>query len=287
MMASRVGGRLRGNRIVGLALPQVSSRVFPWKEMDAPLSWAPFETVYQAGPVLLPTFGNDLDPERRIDAVRVLRMLRAEGLVIAVGCDALTGRLEAGSFVIIDDHVNWTGENPLRGPNDERLGPRYPDMSEPYDASWASSLRRGAALMGLDLRSAVYGRVGRTGVGDERAAGDERAGGNELAAGDERAGCNELAAGDEPAGGDELAAGDEFAAWAQAGIDVVGEGLLDEVIAAVHCGLPVAAVGLVEKGWQDGENALCSSAPARSEDYARLAELINQCILCRGGMDDG
>lgn len=245
MMASRVGDRLRGNRIVGLMFPHVSSGVLSWKEMDSPLSWTPFETVYQAGPVLLPSFGSGLEPERRIEAVRVLRMLRAEGLVIAVGCDALTDRLEAGSFVVIDDHVNCTGENPLRGPNDERLGPRYPDMSEAYDAHWVSSLKRGAASMGLDLQSAVYGRVDRTGTGDE------------------------------------------FDTWVQAGIDVVGEGLVDEVIAAVHCGLPVAAVGIVEKGWPGGGNALCSSMPARSRDYGRVAELINQCLLCRGGMDDG
>ena len=244
MMASRVGDRLRGNRIVGLMLPHGYSSVLPWEAMDSSLSWTPFETVYQAGAVMLPSFGSDLDPERRIDAVRVLRMLRAEGLVIAVGCDALTDRLKAGTFVIIDDHVNCTGENPLRGPNDERLGPRYPDMSEPYDARWAFSLQRGAALMGLDLQRVVYGRVGQTGH-------------------------------------------DKLDTYIQAGIDVVGEGLVDEVIAAVHCGLPVTAVGVVEKGWPGDGNALCSSMPARSGDYGRVAELINQCLLCRGGMDDG
>lgn len=243
MMASRVGDRLRGNRIVGLMLPRGSSPVLPWEAMDSSPSWTPFETVYQAGAALLPSFGSDPDPERRIDAVRVLRMLRAEALVIVVGCDALTDRLEAGTFVIIDDHVNCTGENPLRGPNDERLGLRYPDMSEPYDARWTFSLQRGAASMGLDLQRVVYGRVGRT--------------------------------------------GDKPDTCMQAGIDVVGEGLVDEVIAAVHCCLPVAAVGVVEKGWPGDGNALCSSMPARSGDYGRVAELINQCLLCRGGMDDG
>lgn len=257
MMASRMGDSLRGNRIVGLMLPRAYSQGFPWKQVDSHLPWTPFETVYQAGPVLLPFLRSGLDLERRIDAVRVLRMLGAEGLIVAVGCDALTDRLEAGTFVIIDDHVNCTGENPLRGPNDERLGPRYPDMSAPYDAHWALSLKQGAAEMGLELQSVVYGRVGRTGAGDG------------------------LDASVEPDGSVELDA------WLKAGIDVVGEGLLDEVIAAVHCGLPVAAVGVVEKGWPGAGNALCSSVPARSEEYGRLAELINQCVLCRGGMDDG
>ena len=246
MMAEGMRERLSGNRIVGLMLPRVSSCVSTWKEIESPGSWTPFETVYQAGPFLLPSFGNGLDLERRIDAVRVLRMLHAEGLVMALGCCALAGSVKAGSIVVIDDHVNCTGENPLRGSNDERLGPRYPDMSEPYDALWTRSLERGAASMGLGVQSAVYGRIDRTVTGDELGTWEKKT-----------------------------------------GIDVVGEGLLDEVIAAVHCGLPVAAAGIVEKSWTGDGNALCSSMPAPSEDYRRLAELINQCLLCRGGMDDG
>ena len=244
-LAGRMGDYLRGHRIVGLSLPEVSPGACPWNELRAPGSWAPFETVYRAGPVSLPCLGSDMDTERRIDAVRVLRMLRAESLLCATGCTALNRGLEAGSFVIVDDHVNCTGENPLRGPNDERLGPRYPDMSAPYDARWSKGLESGAASLGLALRDAVYGRVARSG------------------------------------------AGDELAAWVRAGIDVVGEGLVDEVITAVHCGLPVAAVGVVEKRLTVDGKVLCSSIPARREDYGRLAAIINQCLLCRGGMDDG
>ena len=244
-LAGRMGEYLRGNRIVGLALPEVSPEVCPWSTERAPGSWAPFENVYRSGPVLLPCFGSALDVERRIDAVRVLRMLRAECLLCATGCSALNRGCEAGSCVIVDDHVNCTGENPLRGPNDERLGPRYPDMSAPYDARWSNDLKRSAASLGLGLRGVVYGRVARSG------------------------------------------AGDELAAWVRAGIDVVGEGLVDEVITAVHCGLPVAAVGVVEKSLTADGKDLCSSIPVRSEDYGRLAAIINQCLICRGGMDDG
>lgn len=244
-LAGRIGDRLRGNRIIGLSVPEVSPEVCPWREVKAPGSWAPFETVYRAGPVLLPCFGSGMDAERRIDAVRILRMLRAESLLIAIGCFALNRGCEAGSFVIVDDHVNCTGENPLRGPNDERLGPRYPDMSAPYDEGWSNSLKMGAASMGLELRGVVYGRVARS------------------------------------------VAGEENAAWVGAGIDVVGEGLVDEVITAVHCGLPVAAVGGVEKRLTVDGNALCSSIPARSKDYGRLAAIIDRCLLCRGGRDDG
>ncbi len=244
-LAARIGDDLRGNRIVGLSVPEVTPEVFPWREMKAPGSWAPFETVFRAGPVLLPCFGNGMAAERRIDAVRVLRMLGADSLLIAIGCSALHRRCEAGSFVIVDDHVNCTGENPLRGPNDERLGPRYPDMSAPYDVGWSNGLRRGASSMGLELRGVVYGRIARSGTGDE------------------------------------------IAAWTSAGIDVAGGGLVDEVVAAVHCGLPVAAVGVVEKSLTVDGNVLCSSIPARSKDYGRLAAIIDRSLLCRGGMDDG
>ncbi len=248
MLARGLEDHLKGHRIVGLMLPRASSYGIPWREIPPP-SRVPFATVFQAGSVRMPVVGNDLDLEHRIDAVRVLRMLRAEGLLMAGGCDALPGGLTSGSFVIIEDHVNCTGENPLRGSNDERLGPRYPDMSAPYDARWGSRLKRGAASMGLDLRCAVYGRVER---GSERGR-----------------------------------AGADIATWRSAGIDVVGEGLVDEVIAAVHCGLPIAAVGYVEKVRVDGGTAPCSSVPVRSADYGRLVELLSRCILCRGGMDDG
>lgn len=244
-LAGRISEYPRGNRIVGLSLPEGSQEALPWKVVDAPGSWAPFETVYRAGPVMLPCLERGMDAERRIDAVRVLRMLGAESLLSAFGCSALDRGCEAGSFVIVEDHVNCTGENPLRGPNDERLGPRYPDMNAPYDARWSNGLKTGAASLGLELRGVVYGRVASSWSGDDRAA------------------------------------------WVRAGIDVVGEGLVDEVITAVHCGLPIAAVGVVEKSLTVDGKVLCSSIPARSEDYGRLAAIINQCLLCRGGLDDG
>ncbi len=244
-LASRVGERLQGCRIVGLMLPVESSNAFPWKEIDSPASWAPFESVYRTGPTQVLYLNTGMDLERRIDAVRVLGTLRSEGLIIAVGCSSLVGELGAGSCVIIEDHINCTGENPLRGSNDDRLGPRYPNMNEPYDARWSLSLERAAVSMGMSPQRAVYGRIGRSWTGEN------------------------------------------LSAWAQAGVDVAGGGLLDEVISAVHCGLPVAAVGIVEKVWPNDGSDVCLPKPALGVDYGRLTELINQCLHCRGGMDDG
>ncbi|MBI1852604.1 MAG: purine-nucleoside phosphorylase [Planctomycetes bacterium] len=65
--------------------------------------------------------------------VRVLRALGAKFLIVSNAAGGMNPLHRAGDLVLIDDHVNLMGVNPLVGPNDERLGPRFPDMSEPYD----------------------------------------------------------------------------------------------------------------------------------------------------------
>ena len=60
--------------------------------------------------------------------------------------------------MLISDHINLLGQNPLTGPNDESLGPRFPDMSEAYSKSFAMS-RAGAHAMGLELPEGVYAAV--------------------------------------------------------------------------------------------------------------------------------
>jgi purine-nucleoside phosphorylase len=64
---------------------------------------------------------------------RTLAMLGIEILVITNSAGGLDPKMHPGDFMIIDDHVNLMGDNPLKGPNISQLGPRFPDMSEPYD----------------------------------------------------------------------------------------------------------------------------------------------------------
>jgi purine-nucleoside phosphorylase len=65
--------------------------------------------------------------------VRVLKYLGIEQLIITNASGGINPHLKAGDIVVVKDHINLLPEHPLRGPNDERLGPRFPDMSVPYD----------------------------------------------------------------------------------------------------------------------------------------------------------
>ncbi|MCS6929136.1 MAG: purine-nucleoside phosphorylase [Saprospiraceae bacterium] len=64
--------------------------------------------------------------------VRVLGALGIERLIITNASGGINPHLRSGDIVVVRDHINLLPENPLRGPNDERLGPRFPDMSQPY-----------------------------------------------------------------------------------------------------------------------------------------------------------
>ena len=63
---------------------------------------------------------------------------------------------DPGDLVLLADHINLLGDNPLIGPNDDRLGPRFPDMSAPYDAALRALARKAALEQGITLREGVY-----------------------------------------------------------------------------------------------------------------------------------
>lgn len=88
--------------------------------------------------------------------VRVLRALGAEMLVVSNACGGMNPLWSPGDLMLIADHVNMLGDNPLIGPNDDRLGVRFPDMSAPYDAELRTLARAVAAGKGIVLREGVY-----------------------------------------------------------------------------------------------------------------------------------
>jgi len=77
--------------------------------------------------------------------VRVMRALGADTLIISSASGGMNPQLKLGDIVIVTDHINLMGDNPLLGPNDDDLGPRFPDMSEPY-ARTLSDLAESIAL---------------------------------------------------------------------------------------------------------------------------------------------
>ena len=88
--------------------------------------------------------------------VRVLRALGAETLVVSNACGGMHPLWARGDLMLIADHINMLGDNPLVGPNDPALGPRFPDMSVAYDVSLRTLAREVAAEQGLILREGIY-----------------------------------------------------------------------------------------------------------------------------------
>jgi len=88
--------------------------------------------------------------------VRVMHALGARTLVVSNACGGMNPLWGPGELVLLSDHINLLGDNPLAGPNDERLGPRFPDMSAPYDPDLRALARTVALELGIVLREGVY-----------------------------------------------------------------------------------------------------------------------------------
>ena len=137
--------------------------------------------------------------------VRVLRELGCGTLILTNACGAMNPDMPPGSLLVTTDHINLMGDSPLIGENDERLGPRFPDMSEPYARPLIALAERTALDLEIPLQRAVYVSV--------------------------------------PGPNLETAAEYRFFRWI--GADVVGMGLAPETIAAVHGGQRVLALNVV------------------------------------------
>lgn len=94
--------------------------------------------------------------------VRVMQRLGVETLILTNAAGGLNRDFEAGDLMLISDHLNFlglAGQNPLRGPNDDSVGPRFPDMTEPYDPQLRALAHEVAKEQEITLREGVYAYV--------------------------------------------------------------------------------------------------------------------------------
>ena len=89
-------------------------------------------------------------------ATRVMGRLGVKRIILTNAAGAVNTRFTQGALMVIDDHINLLGSNPLMGPNDERLGPRFPDMSEVYSARLRSIADAASAATGVPVVHGVY-----------------------------------------------------------------------------------------------------------------------------------
>ena len=137
--------------------------------------------------------------------VRVMKALGAEVLVVSNACGGMNPLWRPGDLVLISDHINLLGDNPLIGVNDDRLGPRFPDMSQPYDPALRSLAHTAAKRAGVTLRDGVYACVS----------------------------------------GPNLETRAEYRMLRTIGADVVGMSTVPEVLVAIHAGMRVLGVSII------------------------------------------
>ncbi|NLY50535.1 MAG: purine-nucleoside phosphorylase [Firmicutes bacterium] len=138
-------------------------------------------------------------------SVRLAKALGVEVLVLTNAAGGISPNLNPGDIMLITDHINFMGTNPLIGPNDPELGPRFPSLTPPYDEELGRLARKVAPGLGIDLKEGVY--VGVTGPSFETPA--------------------------------------ELMAFHRLGADAVGMSTVPETIVARHAGLKVLAFSVI------------------------------------------
>ncbi|MDR0921976.1 MAG: purine-nucleoside phosphorylase [Lactobacillales bacterium] len=88
--------------------------------------------------------------------VRVMAALGAHSIVVTNAAGGVNESFEPGDLMLITDHINYTGDNPLIGENLEEFGPRFPDMSHAYDKEYGEMAHAAASRLGLHLQEGVY-----------------------------------------------------------------------------------------------------------------------------------
>ncbi len=143
--------------------------------------------------------------EQVVFPIRVMRCMGAESFIITNAAGGVNRNYSTGDFMLITDHINLLGSNPLIGPNVNEWGVRFPDMSEPYDRKWYLDVEQMGKELKINLRRGIY--VSVTGPSFETAA--------------------------------------EIRFFDQIGVDAVGMSTVPEVITANHMGARVLGISCI------------------------------------------
>jgi purine-nucleoside phosphorylase len=95
-------------------------------------------------------------PAQSVYGVRVLGAMGVRSMVFTNAAGGINLAFQRGGLVLISDHINLQGCNPLVGPNDDSLGPRFPDMSEAYSRTYLEAAKQVAAQLGIAVSEGVY-----------------------------------------------------------------------------------------------------------------------------------
>lgn len=96
------------------------------------------------------------EPAQTVFPVRVLARLGVRTVILTNAAGGIEPNLMPGDLMLIEDHINFLGRNPLAGPNEDRLGPRFPDMTEAYDRGLRRLADETAVGVGLRVRHGIY-----------------------------------------------------------------------------------------------------------------------------------
>jgi purine-nucleoside phosphorylase len=91
--------------------------------------------------------------------VYVMKALGCEKLIVTNACGGMNSAFKPGDLMLITDHINFTGSNPLIGANDPRLGPRFPDMSQAYNRELIATAENIAKKNGIDVQKGIYAAI--------------------------------------------------------------------------------------------------------------------------------
>ena len=174
--------------------------------------------------------------------VRVMKLLGIKILFASNACGSVNPKIKTGDLMIINDHINLLGGNPLRGKNLDELGPRFPDMAEAYDKELIIKAKEVAQKLGIKVHTGVYASVQ----------------------------------------GPNLETRAEYRYLGIIGADVVGMSTIPEILVARHMSIPCFAISVItDEGFHDELEpvSLQDVLNAASATEPKMTQIIKHLLL--------